>query len=423
MKIRRTGLLLAVCLLGVTGCKNEKETKIVEAVQEEIKIPVIFRVDPATNVADNEELTNEFNAAYEGIYELDVEWLSETSSGYRNKLKQWNVLDEMPILITDAGFDHDFYEVLVTDERLVDLQPYMKGSDFWMDVMNEEILKQCTEEDGGIYLAPLSESVDTYAGIIYNKEMLAAVGYDEFPKDWEEFFICLEKLKEAGDTPLALHGGGSYWVAMLFATAYLEGTETGELFLSEAYPESFQTDEVKEMFLMLKKMFSYSFEDALELDYDQAAERFLNGEAAIIANGKWMFSAMSEENKEKIGFTTFPGGVLMNEPKMGAWAVTAGYDEEVTKAAVKVLEYRIQSEQENLKKVLNGDYDSEIEKTYYETVWNVEKIMPNYQMQWEQEIQNEFFTEYLPGFVNGEMDVETLLILLDKRIHKIVSKK
>lgn len=113
----------------------------------------------------------------------------------------------------------------------------------------------------------------------------------------------------------------------------------------------------------------------------------------------------------------------MNAPKMGAWAVTEGYSEEVTEAAVKVLEFRIQSEQENLQKAKNGEYDSSLEQSYFEAVWNVETIMPNYQMQWEQEIQNEFFTEYLPGLVKGEMDVRTLLILLDKRIDKIESKK
>lgn len=423
MKMREIGLLLIVFLLGMTGCGNENVIEIVETVEEEIKIPVIFRVDPATNVADNEDFEKEFNEAYEGIYELDVEWLSETSAGYRNKLKQWNVLDEMPVLITDAGFDNDFYEVLVEDARLVNLRPYMEASDFWMDVMKEDILEQCSEEDGSIYLAPLSESIDTYAGIIYNEEMLAEAGYEKFPDTWEDFFECLENLKNLGYTPLALHGAGSYWVPMLFATAYLERTEEGKAFLGTEYPESFQTPEMEAMFEMLSKLYEYSFEDAVELDYDQAAERFFHGEAAIIANGKWMFSAMSEENKETFQFTSFPGGILMNAPKMGAWAVTEGYSEEVTEAAVKVLEFRIQSEQENLQKAKNGEYDSSLEQSYFEAVWNVETIMPNYQMQWEQEIQNEFFTEYLPGLVKGEMDVRTLLILLDKRIDKIESKK
>ena len=59
-------------------------------------------------------------------------------------------------IIADAGFDNDFYRVLVKDKRLVDLRPYMEKSDFWMDVMRKDILAQCVEEDGSIYLSPLS---------------------------------------------------------------------------------------------------------------------------------------------------------------------------------------------------------------------------------------------------------------------------
>ena len=38
--------------------------------------------------------------------------------------------------------------------------------------MRKDILAQCVEEDGSIYLSPLSASIDTYAGIIYNEELL-----------------------------------------------------------------------------------------------------------------------------------------------------------------------------------------------------------------------------------------------------------
>ena len=423
MKKRWLLLLLTGAMVCTAGCAQEKETAEVVVTQEEVKLPVVFRVDPATNVSDNEEFQAEFNEAFEGSYELEVEWLSETAAGYRNKLKQWNVLDEMPILITDAGFDNDFYEVLVKDHRLVNLRPYMDESEFWFDVMNEDILKQCMEDDGSVYLSPLATSADTYAGIIYNKQMLKEAGYEVFPDNWPDFFECLKALQNLGYTPLALHGAGSYWVPMLFATAYLENTPEGEHFLQEEYPESFQVPEVEEMFLMLKELYEYSFSDALALDYDQAAERFFNGEAAIVANGKWMFSAMSEENKENFSFTAFPGNVLMNAPKMGAWAVTAGYEEEETKAAVKVLEFRIQREQENLRKARNGEYESSLEESYFETVWNVEKIMPNFQMQWEQEIQNEFFTEYLPEVIEGRMEAEEFLKQLDQKIKEIVSRK
>lgn len=302
--------LLFLCFLLLTGCSAKERETEPETVQEIVKIPVVYRVDPATNDSSNQAFVDDFNEAFAGVYELDVEWLTETAAGYRNKLKQWNVLDELPALITDAGFDNDLYELLVSNDRLVDLRPYMEESDYWMDVMNEDILADCTEDDGSIYLSPLSTSIQSFAGIVYDEEMLKKAGYDTFPETWEEFFECLEALKAEGITPLALHGSGSYWVPMLFATAYLVRTEEGKEFLRTEFPESYQNQQVAEMFEMMKKLYDYTFDDALEIDYDQASKRFVNGEAAIIANGYWMLWEIKDKASETVKFTTFPESVL-----------------------------------------------------------------------------------------------------------------
>ena len=420
-KYLRLLILAAVCL-NLFGCSGETYEEETEAAAEEVILPVTFRADPTTNQSDNLSFVQDFNEAFAGEYYMDAEWLTETSGGYRNKIKQWNVLDEMPVLITDAGFDYDFYQILIENDRLVNLRPYMEASEFWMDVMNPDVLADCTEEDGGIYLAPLGSNVHTYAGIIYNEELLASVGYDTFPTTWDEFWECLDALQSAGITPLALHGSGSYWVPMLFATAYLYSSPEGQEFLNEGFPESFQRLSVKDMMNMLKKLFTYTFSDALELDYDQTAQRFLNDEAAIIANGKWMFDSIPEEEKEVLRFTCFPEQILMNSPRMSAWAATTGYSEEVTEGAVKALEFRIQCEQEEAKTVINNTADP-LQASYGETITQEHTIMPNYQLQWEQEIQNEFFTAYMPGFLNGSTTLSDFLIMLDERIHQIESKK
>lgn len=263
------------------GCSRRVEPE--EKKQEEpVKIPVVFRVDPATNISTNLEFVEEFNAMYEGEYVVEVEWLTESTVGYRERLKQWNVLDEMPAIITDAGFDYDFYRLLVKEQRLVDLRPYMEHSPDWKATFRREILEECQEEDGAIYLSPLGSSIQSYAGIIYNKELLAQAGYEEFPETWEEFFTCLAKLEEQGITPLSLHGSGTYWVPMLFATSYIYGTEEGAKFLKEDFPKSYENQSMSELLEMLTFIFGYTFEDAVEVEFDKAAERFQNGEAAIL---------------------------------------------------------------------------------------------------------------------------------------------
>lgn len=359
-------LLSIFCMTACGGCESKQQVEEAQSEQQIVEIPVIFRADPTTNQSDNQNFVLEFNEAFADQYYMDAKWLTETTSGYRNKLKQWNALDEMPVLITDAGFDYDFYRMLAENDRLVDLRPWMEESDFWMDAMNEDVLADCTEEDGSIYLSPLGSSVHTYAGIIYNEELLRRAGYETFPTTWGEFWECLDSLEELGVTPLALHGSGSYWVPMLFASAYMYRTEEGREFLNQGFPESYQNEVMEDMLAMMRRIFTYSFADALDIDYDQAAQRFLNGEAAIIANGKWMFDGIPEEMRGQLRFAAFPEGIMMNSPRMGAWAVTAGYSEEVTEGAVKALEFRIKSEQEDMEEVLNGEESDLLAVSYGE---------------------------------------------------------
>ena len=336
------------------GCSREERT-VEKKSEEPVKIPVVFRVDPATNVSNNLEFVEEFNALYEGRCVVEVEWLTESTAGYRERLKQWNVLDEMPAVITDAGFDYDFYRLLVEERRLVDLRPYMEKSPEWEATFRKEILEECQEEDGAIYLSPLGSSIQSYAGIIYNKELLAQAGYEKFPETWEGFFDCLEKLKAQGIMPLSLHGSGSYWVPMLFATSYIYGTEEGTVFLKEDFSRSYNNESMYELLEVLTTLFEYTFEDAVEIEYDKAAERFQKGEAAIFANGYWMVEEMQEE--------------------------------------------------------------------YVEAVEQSERVMPNYQMKWEQEIQTDFFNEYLPIYLKGEMSKEDFLAEMDKRLEVIRKEK
>ena len=113
----------------------------------------------------------------------------------------------------------------------------------------------------------------------------------------------------------------------------------------------------------------------------------------------------------------------MNSPKMGAWAVTTGYSEEVTEAAVAALEFRIQCELNSIAKYADRDSLSPVSRSYYDIILDVDTVMPNFQMQWEQELQNEFFTENLPDFLNGDVDVKEFLKMMDIRVDKIMGRK
>ena len=84
-------LLCVVMLAGVAcGCQKSEQTQTKEEERGEIHIPVIFTVNPTNGKKSNQQLTEAFNEEYDGIYQVDVEWVLETEEEYRQNLKRMN---------------------------------------------------------------------------------------------------------------------------------------------------------------------------------------------------------------------------------------------------------------------------------------------------------------------------------------------
>lgn len=407
------GILMLLFLCG--GCAGETAKEKEET--DEVVIPVMFRMDPQSDEASNLALVEAFNEAYEGTYRVEVEWLVETENGYRTKLKQLNATDKLPAVVTDVGFDGKFLQLLIENDRLVDLGPYLEESSEWQDAMKSGIAEEIREEDGSVYVSPLGNLMYSSAGIVYNKELLARAGYEQFPDSWEELLECLQRLKAMGIVPLSLHGAGNYWVPMLFSTAYCSMEEEGSAFLKEKFPDSYRNDSMRRMMEFMKLLYEYSYEDALEIEYAEAEQRFFEGEAAIIANGPWMFMGLSEEEKQKYGFTDFPGEILVGSWEMTAWAAVNTYPEEVQRGAVEFLKFRTLKDREDVEADIggfDGKKEGGIMEMYQERAWNVRDLVPNYQINWEQNVINEGMITYIPQYVNGQITLEEFLEKMDK---------
>lgn len=416
-------IFLVIILAGIFSVGCVKRSKLDTVLKEEIVIKAMFLINPMTDQSIHQELVEEFNQAYKGKYRVEVEWLTETDIGYRNKIKQLNALDEMPAIITDVGFDSDFYELLIENNRLVNLQPYMMNSKRWINAMEKDVLQDCTQEDGSIYLSALGNSVFSYGGFIYNKELLEQVEIEHFPETWDEFWECLEQLKKHGITPLALHGSDSYWVSMLIATSYMATSKEGMEFMHQQFPVNYSNESMGQLLEVLKRLYQYTFLDALNIDYNQTQQRLFQNEAAIIANGYWMFLQMDLQLKDQYGFAPFPQNTMMVSPKMSAWAVTSGYDSQVTEGAVKFLEFRILKNQRDSKIYLQKSVDSTLDMEYKKAIEHLDKIIPNYQLKWEQRIQNDFFSENMPLYVEGIITKEDFLNKMNEAVCEINLEK
>ena len=69
------------------------------------------------------------------------------------------------------------------------------------------VLKSCSEEDGTIYLGPISTAAFSCSGMFWNEELFARAGIEEFPDTWEGFWDCCKSLRTMGSLRCPSHRG------------------------------------------------------------------------------------------------------------------------------------------------------------------------------------------------------------------------
>ena len=416
-------VVLVVMLL--VGCESEEEKKTQNS-QSEIKIPMILTVDPSTGKKNEEKVVVKFNEEYDGIYEIDVEWVMETEDEYRQNLKRLNVTDKLPAIITDLRMLPSFYQMMIEDERIEDLSPYILEDDEWMSMIEPVVLDSFRESDGKIYLAPLSTAAFSCSGVFWNEELFEKAGIDEFPETWEEFWNVCERLESYGITPLALHTEGTAWAAMLLATAELSDTPEGAEFMKEIFPESYQNESGLHMAETLKRLFSYTTKDAIGQNFDVSYENFFSGKAAMIPNGYWMIDQIPEgEWEEKVRFSPFPGNKLVSSPETFGWSIVSGYSDEVKKGAVEFLKFRTKLNKEEKEELFRdtGASGGQVVQDYIRAYQGNPQIVPNYQVKWNSILQEETLGTYLPDLISGKITPEQFTQEEDKSIEQFEAEQ
>lgn len=424
---RLLSALLCVVLIVVllVGCKSEKEKKTANS-QNEIKIPMILTVNPSTGKKNEEKVVEKFNEEYDGIYEIDVEWVMETEDEYRQNLKRLNVTDKLPAIITDLRMLPSFYQMMIEDERIEDLSPYILEDDEWMGMIEPVVLDSFRESDGKIYLAPLSTAAFSCSGVFWNEELFEKAGIEEFPETWEEFWNVCERLESYGITPLALHTEGTAWAAMLLATAELSDTPEGAEFMKEIFPESYQNESGLHMAETLKRLFSYTTKDAIGQNFDVSYENFFSGKAAMIPNGYWMIDQIPEgEWEERVRFSPFPGNKLVSSPETFGWSIVSGYSDEVKKGAVEFLKFRTKLNKEEKEELFrdNGASGGQVVQDYIRAYQGNPQIVPNYQVKWNSILQEETLGAYLPDLISGKITPEQFTQEEDKSIEQFEAEQ
>lgn len=411
------GMKLFLLLGLLAGCREAPKER--KAQQQEVEIPVIFQIDPASDHKNNEELAEAFNQEYEGRYQIRVQWLFDTTSAYRAQIKLLNVTDDLPAVMTDVAFSPGFSLLLEEAGRLVDLGPILEEDKQWREWIDKEVLEPCYEEDGSLYIMPISSNCFSYSGIFYNKELFARAGIEEFPDTWEEFWRCAKKLEGAGITPLALHTEGTGWASMLLATAYIGTSDEGREFLSQRLPESYNGFG-RQMGEVLGKAFSYTTTEGINQDFDTAYEQFVREDAAMLPNGYWMMGMLDKKLAQKVGFAPFPENVLVVSPQMSGWAVAASYPEEVRQGAVEFLRFRSWLARTQAEDFLDEQRtpSSDLERDYIQAIKESHRTVANYQIQWNPILQEKILPRAIEKLAKGEIDAEIFEQMLNDSVEQ-----
>lgn len=249
---------------------------------------------------------------------------------------------DIPVIFSDFPTQTQFKQK-VANGYVQDLS----GQDFLNNV-NESSLEMTKQEDGGYYALPYSRN---YIGVYYNVQMFEDNGI-EIPKTWEEFTAACDKLKEAGITPIGMHGKDPGRVGHLFQAATVAWAPNGVETIAKATEGEATIEgdaEFQNVFEKMSTLLSYANEDALALSDTTCYENFANGQYAMTITGSYAKGTIQSINPDlKIGIFPLPNDTYEDTKCLSgidaAICVSAQASDEEKDAAYRFLAYLAETE-------------------------------------------------------------------------------
>lgn len=264
---------------------------------------------------------------------------------------------------------------IITSENKADLM----DNGYVMDLTDEPFMENISQankdfvsRDGKVY----GQSISSWAsGIVYNKDLLAQVGYDEPPATWDEFLDLCQELKDAGITPyLETIADGMSRVPDAFMGSILaqEGVDVTTLAQEDPQTPGENEKEAVETWMELYDR-DLVTRDVVGMSGDDMKTQFANGQVAMICTGPWDFSTFQESGLDW-GYAPMP---VMEEGMESyaqgspspALAIYSGLEGDKLEAARKFLTFMV-SDWALDKRTENGDaitvegYTSDVTEQY-----------------------------------------------------------
>ena len=187
-----------------------------------------------------------------------------------------------------------FYMALENREALT-------TGNYCMDLSGEPYMLDDTIPDAVKNMYPNCAAVDCWVGgLFYNKDIFAACGITEEPKNWEEFLNVCQILQDNGYVPLMdnCQDAAVNFVAPLFGaeTVAKDPDFTKKVFAGEAK----FVDGWTKPYEMLKELVDkgYLNADMVGISGDDLAVQFATEQVAMIIAGSWYCSVLEQINPD-----------------------------------------------------------------------------------------------------------------------------
>ena len=283
------------------------------------------------------ELVDEFNAANAGAIKVVIEEQTDYDI-YAQKLTAQISTGKLPDVFTVGS---DLLDILHRSGKAMDLAPHVNSDSHWNNVYPENALQsnmiggQLTNLPYELFVTPVT----------YNKKLLKAVGYDEFPDNYDDFFKMCEAVTATGKVCTSQMTGKNAWTSMLWFSQALASAGG-----SNVYEKGLDDPAFVKAFEVMEKMYKYTTSDAIGADAGVSGGHFLNERTAVFMNGPWFIARYTTDGIEGLhanigvaaapmlkGGKGAPGGYVGG--KQSSLAAGKQSDPEKEKAVVKFLKW------------------------------------------------------------------------------------
>lgn len=331
-------LCAAFITIGFTGCSNAGKEDVTDKVSKDVLTIEFFQQKGEEGPQKGyQAIIDKFNQENPDV-KIEMNTVPDAGTVLTSRISSGDI----PVIFSDYPTQMQFKQKVANGfvQKLSD-QEFLKS-------VNESALAMTVQEDGGYYALPYTRN---YMGVYYNIDLFERLNL-KVPETWSEFIDVCKAIKEAGITPVGLHGKDPGRVGHLFQTATVAWAPNGVEILEAAVKGEAKLEGNKEytnVFNKMLEMFEYSNEDRLALSDTACYENFVNGQYAMCITGSYARGTIQAIKPDmKLGVFPLPNDTKETTKTLSgidaAICVSADASDQEKEAAYRFLAYLAKTE-------------------------------------------------------------------------------